>query len=273
MRRTSSLSSLISRMIRLKKDRTEHIISNTSMSRASAPKKSSWKRIVLKLSGETLSGNGEHGFAKEPLHFIAREVKAASRCGCQIAIVIGGGNLVRGAEIEPVGIDRTSADFMGMLATMINGIALQTVLEQEGLETRLLSALPLSQVSEPFIRRRAIRHLEKGRIVLCVGGTGSPHFTTDTAAALRATELHADVIVKGTMVDGVYSADPSKDHNARRFTTLSYQDMLRNDLRVMDLTAITLSHEYHIPVVVFNVFKKGNLTRLLCGEKIGTEIQ
>ena len=236
-------------------------------------KKSPWKRIVLKLSGETLSGNGKHGFAAEPLHFIAQEIKSATLCGCQIAIVVGGGNLVRGAEVEPVGIDRTSADFMGMLATMINGVALQTALEQAGLSTRLLSALPLSQVAEPFIRRRAMRHLEKGRIVICVGGIGSPHFTTDTAAALRATEISADVVVKGTTVDGIYSADPKKSKNAKRFANLTYQDILKKNLRVMDLTAVTLAHEYHMPVVVFNVFKKGNLARLLCGEKIGTEIR
>jgi len=236
-------------------------------------KRSKWKRVVLKLSGETLAGNGQHGFATEPLHYIAKEIKSAASCGCQIAIVIGGGNLVRGAQVEPVGIDRTSADYMGMLATIINGIALQTVLEDEGLTTRLLSAFPISQVAEPFIRRRAIRHLEKGRIVLFVGGTGSPHFTTDTAAALRATEIGADAIVKGTTVDGVYTADPKKDKKASLYSKISYQDILKNDLRVMDLTAITLSHEYHIPVVVFNVFKKGNLANLLCGEKIGTEIQ
>jgi uridylate kinase len=243
------------------------------VSRVKQQKIPSWKRIVLKLSGETLVGIGQHGFASEPLHFIAEEIKSAASCGCQIAIVIGGGNLVRGAEVEPVGIDRTSADFMGMLATIINGVALQTVLERAGLTTRLLSALPMSQVAEPFIRRRAIRHLEKGRIVICVGGTGSPHFTTDTAAALRATEIGADVIVKGTKEDGIYTADPRKDKKARRYDTLSYQDILKQNLRIMDLTAITLSHEYHIPVVVFNVFKKGNLTRLLCGEKIGTRIQ
>lgn len=246
---------------------------NMPMSSVTKRKKSSWKRVVLKLSGETLVGIGEHGFASEPLHYIAQEIKAASASGCQIAIVIGGGNLVRGAEVEPVGIDRTSADFMGMLATVINGIALQTVLEGVGLTTRLLSALPMSQVAEPFIRRRAIRHLEKGRIVICVGGTGSPHFTTDTAAALRATEIGADVIVKGTKEDGIYTADPRKDKKARRFDTISYQDILKKNLRVMDLTAITLSHEYTIPVVVFNVFKKGNLARLLNGEKIGTEIR
>lgn len=243
------------------------------MSSVAKRKKLAWKRIVLKLSGETLVGIGQHGFASEPLHYIANEIKAAAACGCQIAIVIGGGNLVRGAEVEPVGIDRTSADFMGMLATVINGIALQTVLERVGLTTRLLSALPMSQVAEPFIRRRAIRHLEKGRIVICVGGTGSPHFTTDTAAALRATEIGADVIVKGTKEDGIYTADPRKDKKARRFDTIAYQDILKKNLRVMDLTAITLSHEYKVPVVVFNVFKKGNLARLLCGEKIGTEIR
>lgn len=239
------------------------------MSRSKPPR---WKRVLLKLSGETLAGIGHHGFGAEPLKFIAQEIKDASTCGTQIAIVIGGGNLVRGAEIEPVGIDRTSADYMGMLATIINGIALQTALEERGLVTRLLSSIPMSPVAEPFIRRRGIRHLEKGRVVICVGGTGNPHFTTDTAAALRATELCADVVIKGTTVDGIYSADPKKDKNAKRFTTIRYQDILKNDLRVMDLTAVTLSHEYKMPVVVFNVFKKGNLKRVLCGEKIGTEI-
>ncbi len=236
-------------------------------------KQSSWKRVVLKLSGETLAGKGQHGFAAGPLEYIAGEIKSAAACGCQIAIVVGGGNLVRGAEVEPVGIDRTSADYMGMLATIINGVALQTVLEDAGLTTRLLSALPMSQVAEPFIRRRALRHLEKGRIVICVGGIGSPHFTTDTAAALRATEIDADVIVKGTTVDGIYSEDPKKSKTARRYTHISYKDILKKNLRVMDLTAITLSHENNIPVIVFNVFKKGNLSRVLCGEKIGTEIR
>lgn len=232
-----------------------------------------WKRILLKLSGETLAGVGRHGYDASALSYIAQEVRHAADCHVQIAIVVGGGNLIRGSEVEHVGIDRSSADYMGMLATMANGIALQTVLEREGLDTRVLSALPLSQVAEPFIRRRAIRHLEKGRIVICVGGTGNPHFTTDTAAALRARELHAEVLLKGTTVDGVYTADPKKKKTARQLTRVRYADMLIKDLRVMDLTAVTLAKEYAMPVVVFNVFTKGNLRRLLCGERIGTEIQ
>lgn len=231
-----------------------------------------WKRVLLKMSGETLAGVGKHGFDSSALSFIAAEIRAAADCHVQIAIVIGGGNLIRGSEVERVGIDRSSADYMGMLGTMANGIALQTVLEREGLDTRVLSALPLSQVAEPFIRRRAIRHLEKGRIVICVGGTGNPHFTTDTAAALRSLELHADVLLKGTTVDGVYTADPKKEKTARRIARVNYTDILLKDLRVMDLTAVTLAKEYATPVVIFNIFKKGNLCRLLCGEKIGTEI-
>ncbi|MBI4252651.1 UMP kinase [Candidatus Uhrbacteria bacterium] len=235
-------------------------------------RKPRWKRVLVKISGETLAGKGHHGFDAESLSFIAREIAAAARCGVQIAIVIGGGNLIRGSEIEGVGIDRSSADYMGMLATMANGIALQTVLEREGLDTRVLSALPLSQVAEPFIRRRAIHHLEKGRIVICVGGTGNPHFTTDTAAALRARELRADVLVKGTTVDGVFTADPKKSKNAKRLSTVRYKEIITKDLRVMDLTAVTLAQETAMPIVVFDVFRQGNLKRLLCGKRIGTEI-
>lgn len=239
------------------------------MSRLLSPR---WKRVVLKLSGETLAGNGKHGYSAKALDYIAKEVASACACGVQVAIIIGGGNLIRGSELENVGIERSSGDYMGMLATMANGVALQTVLEREGLNTRVLSALPLSQVAEPFIRRRAIRHLEKGRVVICVGGTGNPHFTTDTAATLRARELHADVLLKGTTVDGVYTADPKKSKEARQLIHVRYKDMLAKDLRVMDLTAITLAKETMIPIVVFNIFTKGNLKRLLCGEKIGTEI-
>lgn len=239
------------------------------MSRAHSPR---WKRVLLKISGETLAGADKHGFDSGALSFIASEIRAADECNVQIAIVIGGGNLIRGSEIEHVGIDRSSADYMGMLATMVNGIALQTVLEREGLDTRVLSALHLSQVAEPFIRRRALRHLEKGRIVICVGGTGNPHFTTDTAAALRARELHADAFLKGTTVDGVYTADPKKEKTARRISRVNYSDMLLKDLRVMDMTAVTLAKENSLTVIVFNIFKKGNLRRLLCGETIGTEI-
>lgn len=231
-----------------------------------------WKRVLLKLSGETLAGGGKHGYSKRALTFIAREIADATRCGVGVAIVIGGGNLIRGRELEGVGIERSSADYMGMLATIANGVALQAVLEREGLDTRVLSALPLMQVAEAFIRRRAIRHLEKGRVVICVGGTGNPHFTTDTAAALRARELQADVLLKGTTVDGVYTADPKTTHSARLLERVRYKDMLTKDLRVMDLTAVTLARETAIPIVVFNVFTKGNLTRLLCGEKIGTQI-
>lgn len=237
-----------------------------------AVKKPRWKRVLVKISGETLAGKGHHGFDAQSLSYIAQEIALAARCGVQIAIVIGGGNLIRGSEIEGVGIDRSSADYMGMLATMANGIALQTVLERQKLDTRVLSALPLSQVAEPFIRRRAIHHLEKGRIVICVGGTGNPHFTTDTAAALRARELGADVLVKGTTVDGVFTADPKKSKHARLLSVVRYKEILTKDLRVMDLTAVTLAQETAMPIVVFNIFRKGNLKRLLCGEKIGTEV-
>lgn len=231
-----------------------------------------WKRVILKLSGEALAGNGKHGYSALALNSIAKEIASASACGVHMGIVIGGGNLIRGSELESVGIERSSGDYMGMLATMANGVALQTVLEREGIATRVLSALPLSQVAEPFIRRRAIRHLEKGRIVICVGGTGNPHFTTDTAAALRARELHADVLLKGTTVDGVYTADPKKSKTAHFLKRASYKEMLTKDLRVMDLTAVTLAKEIGMPIIIFNAFKKGNLKRLLLGEHIGTEI-
>ncbi len=231
-----------------------------------------YKTVLLKLSGETLAGEGKHGFSSKPLEYISGEIAKAAKTGCRIAIVLGGGNLVRGSEVEHVGIERTAADYMGMLATLINGIALQTALEQRGLSTRLLSALHLNQVAEPFIRRRALRHLEKGRIVICVGGTGNPYFTTDTAAALRANELDADVILKGTTVDGVYTQDPKKNEHAKRYSTVSYADVLRDDLRVMDLTAITMAHEYVIPVIVFDIFKSENLKKAVQGQSVGTRI-
>ena len=236
-------------------------------------KKLRWKRILLKLSGETLGGKGSFGFDPKKLDYIGHEIQSAHRLGCEIALVIGGGNIIRGDRLAPMGIELATAHYMGMLGTIINGMALQSKLESAGLYTRLMSALTMIEVAEPFIRRRAIRHLEKGRIVIFAGGTGNPYFTTDTAAALRASEINADVILKATNVRGVYDGDPDKNKRAKFFEKISPLDVVKRELRVMDLTAITLAMENKIPVIVFDVFKKGNLARLLHGEKIGTEIK
>ncbi len=232
-----------------------------------------WKRILLKLSGETLGGKGGSGIDIDAANYIAKEVSCAMRLGCEVAIVIGGGNFIRGATMEKIGIDRATADYMGMLGTMINGLALQSVLEKQGLYTRLMSAVTAFEVAEPFIRRRAIRHLEKGRIVIFASGTGNPYFSTDTAAALRASEISAEIILKASNVDGVYEADPKIKKDAKLLREIDPLEMIRRGLKVMDLTAATLSMENRIPVIVFDVFHKGNLVRLLKGEKIGSEIK
>ena len=232
-----------------------------------------WKRILLKLSGETLGGKGAFGLDIQAARYIAAEVKAAHGLGCEVALVIGGGNFVRGEKLSQIGIDRATADYMGMLGTIINALALQSVLEDAGLFTRVMSTITAIHVAEPFIRRRAIRHLEKGRVVVFAGGTGNPYFSTDTAAALRASEIHAEAILKATNVDGVYEDDPRRNQRAKLIREVDPMEMVRKGLKVMDLTAVTLAMENKIPVVVFDVFKQGNLKRLLLGEKIGSEIK
>ena len=233
-----------------------------------------YKRVLLKLSGEALLGKGEWGIDHDVLNGICRQVIAAKKLGVEIALVIGGGNIMRGAiEAKREGVDRSTADHMGMLATVINALALQNALEHMGTFTRVMSAIEMHQVAESYIRRRAVRHLEKGRTVIFAAGTGNPYFTTDTAAALRAMEIGADVLVKATKVDGVYTADPVKDPTATRFTELTYLEVLKRRLKVMDATAISLCMDNNLPIVVFNLNKPGNLLRLIRGERVGTLVQ
>lgn len=231
-----------------------------------------YKRILLKLSGESLMGNREYGIEPKILGQYAEEIKSIQELGVQVGIVIGGGNIYRGIEDSSDGIDKVTGDQMGMLATVINALALQNSLEQRGLKTRCLSAIDMERIAEPFIRRRAIRHLEKNRIVIFAAGTGNPYFTTDTAAVLRAIEIEADVILKGTRVDGVYDSDPEKNSGAIHFPEISYTDVLKKDLHIMDLTAITLSKENKLPLIVFNMNKVGNLKRVVCGEAVGSKV-
>jgi uridylate kinase len=226
--------------------------------------------VLLKLSGESFGSERSGGIDLVEVERLAGRIKSAARTRAQLAVVIGGGNIVRGAQFNLAGAERAAADYMGMLATVINGMALQLSLEHIGVETRLLSAIWMQELAEPYIRRRCIRHLEKGRVVLLVGGTGNPHFTTDTTAALRATEIGADVLLKATKVDGIYSADPMKDPTARRFDKISYLDMLNKQLKVMDLTAISLCMDNNLPVVVFDMRKEGNIEKAIRGERIGT---
>lgn len=228
---------------------------------------------MLKVSGEALMGDKEFGIEAATLQRYADEIRDVSKSGVQIGIVIGGGNIYRGVEKSSDGIDKVTGDYMGMLATIINGLALQSALERDGLYTRLLSPIKMEEIAEMFIRRRAIRHLEKGRIVIFGAGTGNPYFTTDTAAALRAIEIGAAVIFKGTRVDGIYDSDPELNPNASLFSELSYSDVIERDLKIMDHTAITLCKENKMPIIVFNINKKGNLTRLVHGEKIGTLVK
>jgi uridylate kinase len=230
-----------------------------------------YKRILLKLSGEALLGNQEFGIDSKVLARYAEEIKAVSELGIEIAIVIGGGNIFRGVSAVEGGMkDRANADYMGMLATVINAMALQSALENAGIFTRLLSAIKMEQVAEPFIRRRAIRHLEKGRVVIFGAGTGNPYFTTDTAASLRAVEIEADVILKGTRVDGIYTSDPEKDSNAQKFEEISFMEVIQRNLRVMDMTAFTLCQENKLPIIVFDMNTPGNLVNLMKGDKVGT---
>ncbi len=231
-----------------------------------------YKRILLKLSGEALMGDRQYGIDPKRLAEYAKEIKKVVDLGVQVAIVIGGGNIFRGVAGASNGMDRVQGDHMGMLATIINGLALQSALEDAGMETRLQSAIKINEVSEPFIRRRAMRHLEKGRVVIFGGGTGNPYFTTDSAAVLRAIEIGADVILKGTRVDGIYSSDPEKDISATKFDYITFEDVLKKGLKVMDTTAFTLSQENELPIIVFDMNKGGNLTKVVKGEKIGTKV-
>lgn len=231
-----------------------------------------YKRILLKLSGEALMGNRQYGIDPERLAEYAEDIKTITDKGVEVAIVIGGGNIFRGVSGASKGMDRVQGDHMGMLATVINGLALQSALENAGMQTRLQSAIKINEVAEPFIRRRAIRHLEKGRVVIFGGGTGNPYFTTDSAAVLRAIEIEADVILKGTRVDGIYNADPEKDSTAVKFNFISFDEVLKKGLKVMDTTAFTLSQENNLPIIVFDMNKKGNLLKVVSGEKVGTEV-
>ncbi len=229
-----------------------------------------YKRILLKLSGEILGGQKGQGIEPESMVRICEEIAQVHDMGVDVAVVVGGGNIFRGLSGTQLGFDRVAGDYMGMLATVINALALQVVLEGIGIHTRVLSAITVQQVCEPYIRRRAIRHLEKGRVVILAGGTGNPYFTTDTAAALRATEIGAEIILKGTKVDGVYSADPKIDPDAIRYDFITYEDVLTKNLKVMDATAIAMARENKIPVLVFDITQPGNLIRAITGEKIGT---
>ena len=229
-----------------------------------------YKRILLKLSGEALMGNKNYGIDQERLTQYSKEIKAVAEKGVQLAIVIGGGNIYRGMEAAATGIDRVQGDYMGMLATVINGMALQSSLESFGVYTRLLSGIKIEQVCEPFIRRRAVRHLEKGRIVIFGAGTGNPYFTTDSAASLRAIEIEADVVLKGTRVDGIYTSDPEKDPTATRFSNISFKEVYQKGLQIMDMTAFTLCKENGLPIVVFDMNKPGNLLKIVQGEDVGT---
>ncbi|MFA5096772.1 MAG: UMP kinase [Candidatus Omnitrophota bacterium] len=234
-----------------------------------------YKRIVLKLSGEALQGRKSHGIDQPVLVSISRQIKEIRALRVDVAVVLGAGNIFRGQEntgSRGLDMDRSVADYMGMLATVINGLALQDALEKTGVPTRVMTAIDMEKIAEPYIRRRAIRHLEKGRVVIFVAGTGNPYFTTDTAAALRAMEINADVILKATQVDGVYSADPLKVRNAKKFTQLKYIDVLKKGLKVMDATAISLCMDNKLPIVVFNLGVQGNIKRVVSGEKIGTVV-
>jgi uridylate kinase len=235
-------------------------------------KKPAYKKIILKLSGEALEGDRGYGIDPLVCISIAASIKEIRALGVQLSIVIGGGNIFRGLAAHENGMDRATADYMGMLATVINGLALQDALEKVGVPTRVLTAIEMRQLAEPFIRRRAMRHLEKGRVVIFVAGTGNPYFTTDTTAALRASEIHADVLLKATKVDGIYDKDPNKSPDAVMYKKITYLEAIRKKLRVMDTTAFSLCMDNNIPIVVFNMLKKGNLKAAVLGEKIGTTV-
>lgn len=229
-----------------------------------------YKRILLKLSGETLMGSDNYGINPKQVDSFAEEIRELNEAGCEVAIVIGGGNIFRGLQASTIGIERVQGDYMGMLATVINGMALQGALEGKGVYTRLMSAISITAVCEPYIRRKAVRHLQKGRVIILAAGTGNPYFTTDSAAALRANEIEADVLLKGTKVDGVYSSDPEKNPDATRYERVSFHEVINKELLVMDQTAFTLCKENKLPIIVFSIKERGNLQRIVNGEKIGT---
>lgn len=232
-----------------------------------------YKRVLLKLSGESLMGEKNFGIDQSMLVHYAEQIKELVQAGVQVAVVIGGGNIFRGLDAEKSGIERVTGDYMGMLATVINGMAIQSSLEEQGIFSRLISAIEMKEIAEPYIRRRAIRHLEKNRVVIFAGGTGSPYFTTDSAAALRANEIDADVILKGTRVDGVYTADPEKDPQAVKFDKITFTNAINLGLKVMDMTAFTLCKENNLPIIVFDINKPDNLMRIINGESIGTLVE
>jgi uridylate kinase len=244
----------------------------TSNPKTKSPAAPLYRRIVLKLSGESFQGAQGFGIDAVTVHAIAREVKEVADLGIEMAIIVGGGNIFRGARQKSLAIDRATGDYMGMLATVINGLALQDALEKNGVVTRLLSAIDMAQVAEPFIRRRAMRHLEKGRVVIFAAGTGNPYFSTDTAAALRAMEIKAHVILKATRVDGIYDADPEKVAGAKMFDRITYLDVIQKGLAVMDSTAISLCMDNRMPILVFNMNKPGNIRRAVMGEKVGSTV-
>ena len=231
-----------------------------------------YKRILLKLSGEALMGNQGFGIEPDMIRYVADEIRLIVEMGVQTAIVVGGGNIFRGIAASSFGMDRTSADHMGMLATVINSIALQDALERYGVQTRIQSAISMHEVAEPFIVRRAVRHLEKGRAVIFAAGTGSPYFTTDTAAALRAQEIHAEILLKATKVDGIFDSDPVTNKDARFIKNISYMEVLERQLKVMDMTAISLAMDNHLPLAVFNLHSPGNICKVICGKDVGTRI-
>ena len=231
-----------------------------------------YKRVLLKLSGESLMGDREYGIDPKRLAEYAKQIKKMVDKGVEIALVIGGGNIFRGLAGASNGMDRVQGDQMGMLATIINGLALQGALEDAGMKTRLLTAIKMEEIAEPYIKRRAVRHLEKGRVVIFGGGTGNPYFTTDTAAVLRAIEISADVILKGTRVDGVYTSDPEKNKDAVKFDKISFKEVMEKGLKIMDMTAFTLSEENKLPIIIFDMNKKGNLEKVISGENIGTKV-
>ena len=231
-----------------------------------------YKRVLVKLSGEALMGENNYGICPDTLDFVAHEILSLRELNVQVAVVVGGGNIFRGLSAASQGMDRTSADHMGMLATVMNSLALQDALEKINIPTRVQSAIPMQDVAEPYIRRRAERHLEKGRVVIFGAGTGNPYFTTDTAAVLRAQEIHAELLLKATKVDGIYNDDPMKNKDALRYDTITYMDVLEQQLKVMDMTAISLAMDNSLPLVVFKLMEKNNLSKIICGAKIGTQI-
>jgi uridylate kinase len=240
---------------------------------AKEPEKANYERVLIKLSGEALMGSQGFGVDPEVTRKIARQIKEVHQLGVETAVVVGGGNIIRGVAVSEAGFDRTTGDYMGMLATMVNSLALQNALEKNGVCTRVLSAIQMAEVAEPFIRRRAIRHLEKKRVVIFAAGTGNPYFSTDTAAALRAMEIKAEVILKATKVDGVYDSDPFKNKDAKLFDQLTYLQVLEKGLKVMDTTAISMCMDHQLPVVVFNLHREGNIKRAVIGEKVGSVIR